>query len=72
MKQRTQINVTVNGTPHTFAPGTSIDEVVRSLELGGRKFAVERNRQVLPRAQHATTQVADGDVLEVVTFVGGG
>ena len=40
--------------------------------LGRTADAVERNREVVPRAQHASEQLSDGDELEVVTFVGGG
>jgi thiamine biosynthesis protein ThiS len=52
--------------------GTTVASLIGELGLGDRKVAVERNREVVPRAQHATTVLADGDRLEVVTFVGGG
>ena len=42
------------------------------LGLAGKPVAVERNREIVPRAQHATTLLAAGDRLELVTFVGGG
>ncbi|WP_233104091.1 sulfur carrier protein ThiS [Haliangium ochraceum] len=42
------------------------------LGLGDRRVAVERNREVVPRAEHASTTLSDGDTLEVVGFVGGG
>ena len=52
--------------------GTTVAVLIGGLGLRDRKVAVERNREVVPRAQHATTELADGDRLEVVTFVGGG
>ena len=66
------IAVTVNGEPHEIPEGTTVAELVVRLGLGGRPVAVERNRAVVPRAQHAITSLESGDHLELVTFVGGG
>ncbi len=68
----TSIDVVINGQPRNVAEGTTIRSLIAELGLDGRPVAVERNREVVPRAQHATTVLADGDHLEVVTFVGGG
>ena len=68
----TSIDVVINGQPRAVNTGTTVAALIGELGLGGRKVAVERNREVVPRAQHATTVLADGDRLEVVTFVGGG
>ncbi len=68
----TSIDVVINGQPRTVNPGTTVAALIAELGLADRKVAVERNREVVPRAQHATTELADGDRLEVVTFVGGG
>jgi len=68
----TSIDVVINGQPRTVNAGTTISVLLGDLGLGDRKVAVERNREVVPRALHATTTLADGDRLEVVTFVGGG
>ncbi|HEX2687278.1 MAG TPA: sulfur carrier protein ThiS [Kofleriaceae bacterium] len=46
--------------------------LIEELGLAGKPVAVERNRDVVPRALHASTVLAAGDRLEVVTFVGGG
>ncbi|PYQ55785.1 MAG: thiamine biosynthesis protein ThiS [Acidobacteria bacterium] len=40
--------------------------------LAGRPVAVEHNRRVVPRAEHASVRLNHGDTLEIVTFVGGG
>jgi sulfur carrier protein len=66
------IAVVINGEAKSLPFGTTVEKLIVELGLGDRKVAVERNRTVVPRAQHATTELADGDRLEVVTFVGGG
>ena len=65
------VSLTVNGEPRRAAPGTVAD-LVRSLELDPAKVAVERNGEIVPRSALAAVVVADGDVLEIVHFVGGG
>jgi thiazole synthase len=67
-----QITLTVNGAPHRFAAGSSIAGLVTSLELNPQKVAVERNGVIVPRSTLAQVALADGDVLEIVHFVGGG
>jgi sulfur carrier protein len=68
----TSIDVVINGKSRSVKVGTTVAVLVDELGLGDRRVAVERNREVVPRAQHATTVLADGDRVEVVTFVGGG
>ena len=53
------------------APGT-VAELVRALNLEGKRIAVERNGEIVPRSLYAATAVAAGDRLEVVAAVGGG
>jgi len=65
------LSLTVNGEPRRTAPG-SIADLVRSLDLEPTKVAVERNGEIVPRSTLANVQIADGDVLEIVHFVGGG
>jgi sulfur carrier protein len=66
------IDVVVNGETRSVAQGTTVAALIGALGLGDRRVAVERNREVVPRATHATTVLAAGDHLELVTFVGGG
>jgi sulfur carrier protein len=66
------IDVVINGETRTVVQGTTVAELVEQLGLGDRRVAVERNREVVPRAQHASTVLGAGDRVEVVTFVGGG
>jgi len=67
----TLLSLTVNGEPRRAAPG-SIADLVTSLELDPKKVAVERNGEIVPRSTLADVAIADGDVLEIVHFVGGG
>lgn len=66
------IDVEVNGALRRIAAGTTVATLLAELGLADRRVAVERNREVVPRAEHARTVLAAGDRLEVVTFVGGG
>ena len=63
--------LTINGEPRRAAPG-SIADLVRSLDLDPAKVAVERNGEIVPRSTLGAVTIADGDVLEIVHFVGGG
>lgn len=65
------LSLTVNGEPRRSAPG-SVADLVRSLELEPTKVAVERNGEIVPRSTLADVAIAEGDVLEIVHFVGGG
>jgi thiamine biosynthesis protein ThiS len=66
------IDVVINGQARSVNAGTTVEKLIRDLGFADRKVAVERNRTVVPRAEHASTVLADGDRLELVTFVGGG
>ena len=64
-------NITVNGEIRQSSAAT-IADLVRELDLEPAKVAVERNAEIAPRSQLAEIALADGDVLEIVHFVGGG
>lgn len=66
------MRVQVNGEPREVAAGSTIVALLTSLGLSDRPVAVERNTEIVPRAQHAQTLLAEGDTLELVVFVGGG
>ena len=66
------IAVTINGEARSVPAGLTIAGLIEHLGLGGRRVAVERNKAIAPRATHAAVELADGDQLELVTFVGGG
>jgi len=64
--------VQVNGEPRSLAAPATVADLLRQLELRPEQVAVERNKQLVRRAEHEETPLADGDQLEVVTFLGGG
>jgi thiamine biosynthesis protein ThiS len=66
------MRIEVNGEPRDVAPDTTIGALLVLLGATDGPVAVERNREIVPRAAHASTQLRDGDRLEVVHFVGGG
>ena len=66
------IQVTVNGASHRLEQPLEISALLQKLELAGKKIAVERNGEIVPRSAHASTVLADGDRLEIVVAVGGG
>jgi sulfur carrier protein len=66
------IQVTVNGKAHRFDRPVEVAALLSTLNLVGKKVAVERNGEIVPRSAHADTLLADGDQLEIVVAVGGG
>ena len=67
-----RIDVTVNGESRTLRAGTTVAELLTALDLHPRMVVVEHNRDILDRGRYAATEIADGDALELVHFVGGG
>ena len=66
------ITITLNGEPRSVAAGLTIAKLAADIGLDPAKIAVERNREIVPRSTLADVLLADGDVLEIVHFVGGG
>jgi sulfur carrier protein len=66
------MQLTVNGAPQTVPDGVTIHRLLEVLKLGRGPVAVEVNREVVPRVEHAQHVLQEGDVLEIVHFVGGG
>jgi len=66
------LQITVNGEPREVASGMTIADLLEELDLRPKFVAVERNRELVPRARHAECKLAENDELEVVTLVGGG
>lgn len=66
--------IQVNGEARTVAAGSTVATLLGELgiDLKRSRVAVELNKLVVPRAEHAATALAAGDVLEIVHFVGGG
>ncbi|MBX3217058.1 MAG: sulfur carrier protein ThiS [Labilithrix sp.] len=66
------MKLTINGVVKDVPDELTVRELVVHLGLGGGPVAVEQNREIVPRAEHASRRVADGDAIEIVHFVGGG
>lgn len=67
------MQLTINGKPRSFDAATfTVAELVQHLELTGKRLAIERNGDIVPRSQFDVTSLADGDKLEIVGAVGGG
>mgnify|MGYP001436461558 CR=1 FL=1 len=66
------MRLTVNGQPESLPDGVTIADLLQSHSLEGAPCAVEVNRELIPKRQHATHRLDDGDLIEIVTLVGGG
>jgi sulfur carrier protein len=66
------IHVTLNGAPREFPVPLTITQLLDDLDLAGRRLAVERNGEIVPRSRFGDAHLADGDRIEVVIAVGGG
>lgn len=67
------IQLTINGNARQFdVPQLNVAELVDKLGLTGKRLAIERNGEIVPRSQFADTALTAGDKLEIVGAVGGG
>jgi thiamine biosynthesis protein ThiS len=66
------MRVQLNGEARDFRDGVTIHDLVIELGLTQRRIAVEVNRDILPREAYAQRHLCEGDVIEIVHFIGGG
>jgi sulfur carrier protein len=66
------ISLTVNGEARRFEAPLTAAQLIASLELTGKRVALERNGEIVPRGQFEQQQLSDGDSVEIVVAVGGG
>lgn len=66
------IQLSVNGEPRSIAAGARLAQLIDELALAGKRIAVERNGEIVPRSRYPETALAEGDRLEIVVAVGGG
>lgn len=64
--------IVVNGAPRALPVPATVVELVRAMGLEGKRIAVERNGEIVPRSRHADTALVPGDRIEIVGAVGGG
>lgn len=66
------VKIVINGEDREFTNTASLSELLAQLGMKPDRVAVELNRELVPRDRWASTQLSDGDKLEIVHFVGGG
>lgn len=66
------MKISINGEPREVQEGITIQELLERLGTVQERVAVEVNTAVVRRARHAEHRLAEGDRVEIVTFVGGG
>jgi sulfur carrier protein len=66
------IQLSVNGQVQRVEPGADVARLLQMLDLSGKRVAVEKNGEIVPRSQYVSTRLAEGDALEIVVAVGGG
>jgi len=66
------IAVAVNGQRRQLPGQITVAQLLAQIDVSGKRVAVERNGDIVPRSLHASTLLADGDRLEIVVAVGGG
>ena len=66
------MNITVNGEKRSLEPGASLDQLLQSLGLEGRRIAVEVNRDIVPRSEYGSFELNENDTIEIVNAIGGG
>ncbi|MBL4889140.1 MAG: sulfur carrier protein ThiS [Candidatus Lindowbacteria bacterium] len=67
------MNIIINGSPTEIpADVSTVTELIEHLGLGDRRVAVERNKEIVKKAEHNDTKLCEADELEILHFVGGG
>ena len=66
------IDLVINGELRQFPSPLSLTQLMDSLSMAGKRIAIEKNGEIVPRSQYGETQLLDGDRLEIVVAVGGG
>jgi sulfur carrier protein len=70
--QQNLLSVTVNGTVRQLSTSMTVAEFVEQMGLAGKRIAIERNGEIVPRSRLPEVRLTDGDTLEIVVAVGGG
>ena len=66
------ITISINGEPRQLPQPINVASLIEEMGLTGKRIALERNGEIVPRSQFALQQLADGDKMEIVIAVGGG
>ena len=66
------MQIKVNGETREFDAGLSVAALAELLRLNPKQVAVERNLEIVPRSRYGEVMLSDGDIIEIVRFIGGG
>jgi sulfur carrier protein len=66
------MNILLNGAAQALREGADVAELLEVAGLAGKRVAVEVNLEIVPRSQHATRVLREGDRVEIVHAIGGG
>ena len=66
------LEIKINGAARQFPEALTVSGLIELLGYAGKRIAVERNGEIVPKSQHGSTLLASGDTLEIVVAVGGG
>ena len=67
-----EMRLTINGAERHFTPALTVERLIGELGIEGKRVAIERNGEIVPRSRYGEVVLSDGDRLEVVVAVGGG
>lgn len=66
------MKIILNGEPYECEAGTDLLAIAKALCLEGKRYAIEHNKEIVPKAQHEKITLQEGDLVEVVQAIGGG
>lgn len=66
------MNITINGEARTLDDGLNLEQLISLLELENKRLAIELNQDIVPRSEHTSTTLNEGDKIEIVQAIGGG
>ena len=66
------MNITLNGEAYACHKDTSLFDLAKSLGLEGKRYAIEQNKEIVPKSTHEQVLLKDGDAIEIVQAIGGG
>jgi thiamine biosynthesis protein ThiS len=66
------MNILLNGQPHALPGSLTVAQLMESLAVSPAQVAIERNREIVPRSRYGEVMLAEGDAVEIVSFIGGG
>ncbi len=66
------MNILLNGKTQSIDDDLYLHTLIKKLDLGGKRLAVEINREIIPKSQHEQYKIQDGDTIEIVFAIGGG